>query len=418
MKDTQRWTGKKVAVIAFNCFLSLAIVVSSMMIVIDKSRIKNGVEYTGKTDAPTQAVDSNAVTKGSSGARLMFAGDNLIHRGIYRQANERADGSGYDFSYAYNGIKDIISKSDIAFLNQETVMDSDNEPSSYPLFNSPTQLLDEMISVGFDVFNQATNHVMDMELSGALNDIKLFKSKNDIMLTGLYETREDMLKAHTKEVNGVTFSFVGFTEYLNGLTVPTDSDLGLIYLTDDRYSEQELNGLMKQMIENAKKASDVVCVSMHWQDEDITQPDESQKEIVDKLLSYGADIIIGTGPHVLQPMEFKKNADGENALVMWSLGNFISCQDSVDNLLGGIADVTVTKNQDTGETVISSAKLIPTITQYSSEYEDVHIVPLADYTDSLVSSHGINDSTSSYTMSYINDFYSNMFGDKLEIKYK
>ncbi len=414
MKDTHKWTKGKTAIIVLNCVLCLAIVISSMMIVIDNSRIKNGAIQSSQ--ATTTQADPNAqpvIQQGTKKARLMCAGDNLIHRSIYSQANTRANGNGYDFSYAYDEIRDIIALSDIAFLNQETIMDSDSDPSSYPLFNSPTALLDEMTDVGFDVFNQATNHVMDKGVSGALNNLKLFNSKDDILLTGLYETKEDMLKPQTREVNGITFSFVGFTEFLNGLAVPSDSDLGLLYLTDDRYTQAELYDTMKQMIDNAKKASDVVCVSMHWQTEDITEPDESEIDIVAKLLEYGADIIIGTGPHVLQPMEYRQNGDGENALVIWSLGNFISCQNKKNNMLGGIADITVTKDNATGEVQIDSASLIPTITHYTSGFSDVRIIPLADYSEDLASSHGVE--SDSFTYNYITEFYTGMFGDKLKI---
>ncbi len=417
MKDTHKWTKGKTALIVVNCVLCLAIVISSMMIVIDKSRIKNGSFFNNGTTAASDVNNTQSpALKGTQKARLMCAGDNLIHRSIYTQAQNRTDDGSYDFSYAYDGVKDIISLADIAFLNQETIMDSDSEPSSYPLFNSPTALLDEMISVGFDVYNQSTNHVMDKGLSGALNDLDLFSSKNNILLTGLYETREDMLKPQTKNVNGITFSFVGFTEFLNGLSVPSDSDLGLLYLTDSRYTDAELDATMKQMINNAKNASDIVCVSMHWETEDITEPDESQREIMDKLLEYGADIIIGTGPHVLQPMEYKQNGDGENALVIWSLGNFISCQDKKNNMLGGIADITVAKDLKTGKTTVESAELIPTVTHYTSEFSNVRIIPFASYSEDLAAQHGVN--SSSFTYEYINEFYTDMFGDKLKINYK
>ncbi len=416
MKDTHKWTKGKIAIIIFNCLLCLAIVVSSMVIVIDNSRIKNGAIYQGTdTEETADGEAKPVIEQGPKTARLMCAGDNLIHRSIYAQAKNRADGDGYDFSYAYENVKDIISLADIAFLNQETVMNKESEPSSYPLFNSPTQLLDEMINIGFDVFNQSTNHVMDQTLSGALNNLQLFKSKESILLTGLYETRADMLKPQTREVNGITFSFVGFTEFLNGLRVPSDSDLGLVYLTDSRYTEAEIYATMKQMIDIAKENSDVVCVSMHWQTEDITEPDESEIAITDKLLEYGADIIIGTGPHVLQPMEFKQNGDGEDALVIWSLGNFISCQNKKNNMLGGIADITVKKDLATGKVSFDSATLIPTITHYSDSFSNVRIIPFADYSEELASQHGVD--SSSFTYNYISEFYNDMFGDKLKVNY-
>lgn len=417
MKDTHKWTKGKIAIVIFDCLLCMLIVISSMMIVIDNSRIKNGAVYQDDNNGTSESDNLNPVIQqGTKTARLMCAGDNLIHRSIYKQANERAGSSGYDFSYAYENIKEIIALSDIAFLNQETIIDTASEPSSYPLFNSPKELLDEMIAVGFDVYNQSTNHSMDKTLSGALNDLKLFKSKKDILLTGLYETRKEMLKPQTRDVNGITFSFVGFTEFLNGLSVPSDSDLGLVYLTDKRSTQDEIYSTMKEMIDNAKEASDIVCVSMHWQTEDITAPDESQLQITKKLLEYGADIIIGTGPHVLQPIEYKTNGDGDNALVIWSLGNLISCQNKKNNMLGGIADIQIEKNMATGKTEIKSASLIPTITHFGSNFSNVHIVPFADYSVEMASQHGVN--SNSFTYDYIKDYYTQMFGDKLKINYK
>ena len=417
MKDINKFSKSKIFLIIFNSILCVAIIVSSMMIVIDKSRIDKGLTDEDKESVSDSAVEPvDAEPEGTTTARLMCAGDNLIHGSIYKQAKSRADGDGYDFSYAYEHVKNIVSKADIAFLNQETIIDKDSEPSSYPLFNSPVELLDEMIDIGFSVFNQSTNHVMDKGVSGAMNDLDLFRSKNNILLTGLYPTQEDMMKPQTMKANGITFSFVGFTEYLNGLSVPSDSDLGLVYLTDKRHTKEELYSTMETMIDNAKAASNIVCVSMHWQTEDVTEPTDSQREIVDKLLSYGADIIIGSGPHVLQPMEYMQNSDGEQALVIWSLGNFISCQNKTKNLLGGISDVTVTKNYDTGKTTVTAASFIPTITQYSSNFSNVRIIPLSEYSDDLAASHGIRSKNSGYNMEYIEKFYNDMFPNQVKLE--
>ena len=414
MKDTHKWTPGKIFLVVFNCILCLTIVLSSMIIIIDNSRMHSNLHH-GNSAAADATVAEQQTQTGIKTARMMCAGDNLIHGSIYKQANSRANGEGYDFSYAYDGVRDIISLSDIAFLNQETIIDPESEPSSYPLFNSPPELLDEMIDVGFDVFNQSTNHTLDKRVTGALNDLELFKSKPEILLTGLYETRDEMMKPQVKTVNGIRISFVGFTEWLNGISIPKDSDIGLLCLEDSRYSKEELYATMKQMIDNAKAVSDVVCVSMHWWDEDMTTSDKSQKEIVAKLLEYGADVIIGTGPHVLQPIEFMQNGDGEEALVIWSLGNFISCQNKKNNMLGGIADITFEKNLADGKTRISSVSLIPTITHYNSGFTNVRLIPLANYNEELASQHGVN--SSSFTYSYINEFYTEMFADKLKINY-
>ena len=385
--------------------LCLVLVFGCVNAMIDKSD--------NKAESADATAQSSSTTKsGYTEANLLCAGDNLIHQAIFVQAGQRAGGSGYDFSYAYKNVKDIVSSADIAFLNQETVIVPSKDASSYPLFNSPPELLDEMIEIGFDVFNQSTNHVMDKHLDGALENYELFQSKENILLTGLYKTWDDMFIPQTVTKNDITFSFMGFTEFLNGLRVPADSDLGLVYLTDTRHTQAELYDTMQKMIDAGKKASDIVCVSMHWQTEDITAPDESQKEIAQKLVDMGADIIIGTGPHVLQPIEFFEREDGSKALVIWSLGNFISTQANDPNLLGGLADVTVRKDYATGKVTISDVGFIPTVTHYGSGRSNVRIIPFKDYSESLAASHGAGT-----TYSFMKNFYEDMFGDYLRTEY-
>lgn len=417
MKDTHKWTPGKIAMITVNCLLCLTIVVSGMIFFIDNSRINNGSFPQKDNDIPadTSNVDVQTDEPQTRTARLMCAGDNLIQTNIYTQARQRDEDGGYDFSYAYSGLHNIISLSNIAFINQESVFDTANEPSGEEVYNSPAELLDEMINVGFDVFNQANNHIMDKDVFGIQNNLSLFKSKSNILLTGLYDTRESMLTPQVREVNGIRIAFVGFTEYLNDLVVPDDCDIGLVYLSDSRFTQSELYGTMKLMIENAKAAADVVCVSMHWQNENSTELDYSQITITNKLLEYGADVIIGTGPQVLQPVEYMENGDGEEALVLWSLGNVISCQENMSNILGGVAEINFEKDLATGKTKISSAYLIPTIAHYEADFANVRVIPLHDYTEELASQHGIQDEN--FTYNYINDYYTNMFGDKLKVNY-
>ena len=305
--------------------------------------------------------------------------------------------------------------SNIAFINQESVFDTSAEPSGDEIYNSPTELLDEMIDVGFDVFNQSNNHIMDKDIFGIQNNLALFESRQNVLLTGLYNTREDMLTPQVREVNGIRIAFVGFTEYLNDLVVPDDCDIGLVYLTDSRFTQSELYGTMKLMIENAKAAADVVCVSMHWQNENISEPDHSQRVVTEKLLEYGADVIIGTGPQVLQPVEYMENGDGEEALVLWSLGNIISSREDMSNLLGGVAEINFEKDTTTGKTKVTSAYFIPTITHYEADFANIRVIPLHDYTEELASQHGVQDEN--FTYNYINDYYTNLFGDKLKINY-
>lgn len=417
MKDTHKWTPGKIAMITINCVLCLTIVVSGMVFFIDNSRINSGSFPQNDNNVPVDSsgTDPQNNEKQVLTARLMCAGDNLIQSNILTQARQRGEEGGYDFSYAYDGLRKVISMSNIAFINQESVFDTSAEPTGDEIYNSPTELLDEMIDVGFDVFNQSNNHIMDKDIFGIQNNLALFDSRQNILLTGLYDTREDMLTPQVREVNGIRIAFVGFTEYLNDLVVPDDCDIGLVYLTDSRFTQSELYGTMKLMIENAKAAADVVCVSMHWQNENISEPDHSQRVVTEKLLEYGADVIIGTGPQVLQPVEYMENGDGEEALVLWSLGNVISSKEDMSNLLGGVAEINFEKDSTTGKTKVTSAYIIPTITHYEADFANIRVIPLHDYTEELASQHGVQDEN--FTYNYINDYYTNLFGDKLKINY-
>lgn len=417
MKDNLKWTKSKIFLIAFNCILCIAVVVSGMMIVIDKSRIKNGAVYrSSDSDSTDNAVIENKTSSGT--ARLMIAGDNIVYRTVYTQAAENAGNKGYDFSKAYDGIKEIIGKSDIALINQNTVMDDKNDPSASPEYNTPNQMLDKLIDIGFDVFNQANDHIMDMGLSGAINDIALFKAnETKSLLIGLYENREEMMKPKVKEINGIKFSFVGITESLGGYDIPEDSDIGILDLSDTRSSEDELDGTLKQLVESAKNASDIVCVTVHWDDDDNAELTENQNEIIDKILKSGADIIVGTGKNATKNFEYKDNGDNEQALIIPSLGKIISLEENADSFLGGIADITVIKDSKTNKTSISSAKLIPTVTVYEEDYANVRVVPFSKCNEDLISNHGFVKEDESFNYKYIENFFKNTFENNLEINY-
>ncbi len=361
-----------------------------------------------------KAAQSENVKTGKTTAELICAGDNLIHLQIANQARARSTTGGYDFSPAYAEIADIVSGADVAFLNMEIGIVPSLPVSHYPSFNAPPELLDNMIDLGFDVFNQATNHIIDKGASGAVEDYDLFHTKNNIILTGLYKTWDEMFTPQLITKNDITFSFCAFTESLNGNQIPQDSDLGIVSLAGTNHTEEELYGAMEKIIKQNKAVSDVTCVSMHWIDENITEPDISEKEIAQKLADYGADIIIGTGPHVLQPIEYIDRADGGKTLVIWSLGNLISTQADFPNTLGGIADIKIEKDYDAGTILISDVGFIPTLVHYEYGRSNVKIMKFENYTDDLAAIHGAGN----LSCERINKFFTEMFGDYLILNRK
>ncbi len=317
-----------------------------------------------------------------SEATLLAVGDNLIHDVIYYQAARRTDDGSYDFLPVYEQIRELIAAADIAYINQETPMAGSAEPSSYPMFNTPTEMAANLAELGFDVINVANNHMLDKRVNGLRETIELLRNTEGIFaVIGANDDSEGYGELAVIEKNGIKFGFVGFTEHTNGLRLPEESTNMIIYTdnTEEMYNQ----------VQKLKACADVVVVSVHWGDEGSNRPNTYQRELAQQFANWGVDIVIGTHPHVLQPVEYIQGEDGNETLIFYSLGNFVSAQIDPANLIGGIAQITVTKNHTTGEVIVSTPKLNFVITQYGYGFSNLHLVMLENYTAEQASQHGI-----------------------------
>ncbi len=336
-------------------------------------------------------------------------GDNLIHSSIYNQANARAGGEGYDFSYAYENIIDLIKPADIAVINQETLICNDVfKPSSYPMFNSPTALGDYMLEIGFDVFTIANNHTLDKGTDGLSACLDYWESRPEAVVCGAYRDAEDESHIRTLEEKGIVFSFLSYTESLNGLSLPASSPL-VIGRTEDV-------DLICEQIKQAKEISDVCVVALHWGVENSDIISDYQRTVAKTLSDAGADIIIGNHPHVLRDIEEIEREDGSITLCAYSLGNFISAQSVGQNLIGGVLqfDVTVcTENapEDDKSPIIRNIELIPVITHYEGNYKNIRLYPLSEYTREMADSHGVRN-MSKFGYDYIFEVLDRNISDK------
>ncbi len=312
--------------------------------------------------------------------RLKAAGDNLIHNSIYEQALARG-GDRYDFTYAYEKIESLIQEADIATINQETVISPDFPPSSYPCFNSPTELLECMVNLGFDVFNQANNHCLDKGEQGIISALQYYQNFPEVLVTGVYLNEEDYQNIRTYTHDGITFSFLGLTELTNGLYLPQGSDVIIVQGEDE--------AMLKERIAAAKEISDVVVMNIHWGNEYTNVPTDRQRYLAQFLADCGVDLIIGHHPHVIQPVEWIQAEDGRKVLCAFSLGNFISAQDRWPRMLGGILDVTFEQTEKDGEVTIKSATFVPIVTHYDAGFTNNRLYPLSEYTEELAQSHGV-----------------------------
>ena len=360
--------------------------------VISETTAETAAETTVPSETTVTSVSTTTVTTEPPAkwqtVSFTAVGDNLIHSSIYNQAAKRSSEGGYDFTFAYENAVDLIESADIAVINQETLICNDvYEPSTYPRFNSPVALGDHMLNIGFDVFTIANNHTLDKNTDGLTACLDYWDSRENAVTAGAYRNSEDKNNIRTNQVNGVTFSYLSYTESLNGLYLPADSPLIIGDAND-------LEGIVND-IEAAEEISDVCVVALHWGVENSDVISDHQRSYAKILADAGADIIIGNHPHVLRDIEYIEREDGSKALCAYSLGNFISAQSVAQNLIGGVLQFNVSAYvSDTIETneqpVISDVKLIPIVTHYDRGYSDVHIIKFSAYTPELARNHGVN----------------------------
>lgn len=364
---------------------------------------KKNIENTSSFDKIENTTTSNITTteitteqveiKPDSIVRVFAVGDNLIHTSIYTQAKARGVNGGYDFDFTYENIEKMLDGVDLAILNQETpIANNLYEPSSYPRFNSPTDLGDKMLDLGFNAISHCNNHILDKNEDGLLATLDYWDSKNALVY-GAYRNVQDEENIRIMEINGITFSFVGFMEHTNGLVLSKDATAKLTYTYDTEN--------MKRLIKKADELSDVVIVSVHWGIEITNTTTEIQKNQAKQFVEWGTDLIIGTQPHAVQTMEYLKKPNGGQAFVAYSLGNFISAQDNNLSMIGVTLDLNVTKNAKNGEISITDVKAIPVITHYGTRFYNVTVYPYNQYTAELANSHGIK-AEKEFSMDFIN----------------
>lgn len=323
----------------------------------------------------------------SSSASFLAVGDNLIHSRVYMTAAEHAEGSQeYNFGYCYQYVADEVAAADLAFVNQETVICGEGYEitGSNLNFNSPEELGDALIDTGFDIICMANNHVLDKGSSGMSACLDYWDSRveahPDLIVLGAYRDYQDMYDYRITEVNGITVGILAYTEHTNGYSLPVGSEQEIPYTYDTELMQRQIRELSEQV--------DCVVVSAHWGVEDTHVVTDAVKSLAQDLIDWGADAVIGTGPHTLQTMEYLTRPDGTQGFVYYSLGNFISGQTDNFNMVGGMAKFDIVK--ENGIVTIQNPTLTPVITQYETGgLKDVRVYPYYLYTDELVANHGV-----------------------------
>lgn len=368
-----------------------------------------GCSWLENADAAAVTASSAAVQPESSPmpaartetVRFSASGDNLIHEGLYKSAARRAAenpqcSQSYDFSYCYANMTDFYAGFDLNWINQESLVSDAFEPSNYPRFSTPGQMAWDLYNAGFRVVSVSNNHSYDKGSEGVSASMALWSTlPADLSAVGFYDLQNHSPIVY-KTINNIRIAFLSYTEMTNGISTPAGSDYGVIYLDE--------SDVIHEQMQKARANADFLIVSCHWGTENSHVINDVQRTYAQQLADWGADLIIGTHPHVVQDAEWITAADGRQVFVAYSLGNYLNGQAAPDQMIGLVLGAELEKTTEPDGNVICRVKaplLYPVINHFDWKYRNGRMYLLRDYNEELAASHGISEFFSGFTMDYI-----------------
>lgn len=348
----KEWTnGQFILVLLVAVFLSMVL---TLMI----QGLGGKTASTTNQETTTQSANSQSKEdQEETTARIMANGDLLYHIPIYRTALKE-DGT-YDFHENYEYVKPWLKKADLVLGDFEGTVNKDHYLAGYPLFNAPEEVMDAIKDAGYQVLDLAHNHILDSQIEGVVSTADAIE-KAGMTPIGVY-THEprDQAPIVIKEVNGIKVALLAYSYGFNGIEQNISQEDYNRYLSD--LNEDK----MKAEIERAEKEADITVIMPQMGIEYQLQPTEEQKKLYHKMIDWGADIIFGGHPHVVEPSETVEK-DGDKKLIIYSMGNFLSNQrietmQDEENAKwterGVLMDVTIKKKA--GKTTIETAQAHP-----------------------------------------------------------
>ncbi len=353
-RNYHQWSNK-----TFIAVLLIAVAISMALTLLAEG-LKGFPLTSSSTTVVSQTADfkeKTTATEQETSARIMANGDLLYHDIIYISA-KKSDGT-YDFHENFEYVKPWLKQADLVIGDFEGTVNKDHYLAGYPLFNAPGEVMDAIKDAGYQVLDLAHNHILDSQIEGVVSTADAIE-KAGMTPIGVY-THEPRDKAPIviKEVNGIKVALLAYSYGFNGIEQSISQE------DYDRYLSDLNEDKMKAEIERAEKEADITIIMPQMGVEYQIEPTEEQKKLYHKMIDWGADIIFGGHPHVVEPAEtVEKN--GDKKLIIYSMGNFISNQrietmQDVENAKwterGVLMDVTIKKKS--GKTTIETAQAHP-----------------------------------------------------------
>ena len=357
------------------------------------------LEVVTATPEPTPEPQPESIT-------LLMVGDILLHTPVEKSA-KREDGS-YSYDAIFANTKDLIEAADLALVNQEVILGgTELGISGYPRFNAPYEVGDDLVEAGFDVICHATNHAMDKGKEGVTNCLDFWEENYpEITILGLHDNPDDALYIFEKD--GMKIAFLNYTYGTNGIALPSDMPYAVDLLGN---KDKVISD-----IQYAESVADFTVVCPHWGTEYRLTADASQQKWAKLFLENGVDLVIGTHPHVIEPVEVLTDEEtGHSMLVYYSLGNFVnwtsSSGDGIANrMVGGMAQITLERAED-GTVAISDYGVTALVCHLTSGTDGVTVYPLSAYTDDLATANQIRHQDPAFSYTYCVNLCDKVWGE-------
>ena len=342
---------------------------------------------------------------------IIMVGDVLLHTPVEESCLQE-DG-GYDYASLFARTKDEIQAADLALVNQEVIIGgADLGISGYPCFNADFSLCDSLAETGFDVICHATNHAMDKGRAGLVNCAEYWKNKYpQITVLGIHDTADTSTSCGADpvilELPDMRIAVLNYTYGTNGISLPEDMPYAVDLLDEEQVAAD---------IQKAEELADFTIVCPHWGTEYRLTPDASQEKWTKIFAENGADLVLGTHPHVIEPIEWVTDEESDQEmLVYYSLGNFVNWTSGTgegvaNRMVGGMAEVTITRNDD-GEVEIADYGVRPLVSHVTAGPGGVTTYFLEDYSEELAGENEIISQDPEFSFAYCIDLCDSVWGD-------
>ena len=357
------------------------------------------------------AESSDQPPEATSEYKIIMVGDVLLHTPV-EESCLQPDGS-YDYDSLFSHTKEEIAAADLALVNQEVIIGgADLGISGYPCFNADYSLCDSLVGAGFDVICHATNHAMDKGRAGLVNCAEYWRDEYpQITVLGIHDTADTSTSCGADpsiiELGDMRIAVLNYTYGTNGISLPADMSYSVDLLKEEQVAADTWR---------AEELADFTIVCPHWGTEYRLTPDASQEKWTKIFAENGADLILGTHPHVIEPIEWVTDEASEHEmLVYYSLGNFVNWTSGTgegvaNRMVGGMAEVTITKN-DHGEVEIADYGVKPMISHVASAPEGVTTYFLEDYPEELAEENEIVSQDPEFSREYCVNLCDSIWGD-------